>query len=910
MNPFFFSVENNENMRKWKVAKNGENENWACGSKCIYLIILHIDILNENYKGGFDTDADNDGTPDAGWLGNFLGNLSLLSIAKIAVSFVATPIVSFAISAGDTLLNYASGNINEGQFWLGMLTSAISYGVGEAGSALTKTGDKFIETGTAAANKAVTSMGAMYYAASAGVQGVGNLLTSGLRVNKDGRLDWYMDSAQFAGWGLSTVASMGLAYANAGYNPNTASTWDAAKMAMMNWGINSTVSFLNKGWKTDASGRLYWQLDEGRGEVTEAFMDFGIGTMKSALSFAFEGHYTGYGTKANESILAFALGKGMDIYKYNLYQQGVFGSVLQEKYRGQNAFDLAGGIDLTILQRDWKDNGISRSGAASLRILSTGLELHSGAGEFGGFGFSIDNDGALSWNMKKTWANTMDNFRDIGQGIGSVLNYVGAGVAYLAQTVGNLFTQPAQPYGSETPAEQAKAMADNMNAIENEQRKKLDEMKDKLSKLGKDKLKVLGLDKLDGESFDKMINLIYQTGGDKAVEDFMMKLGNAMNIVNNSYVVKEGDELWKIAKELGISTKDLLELNPQLRERKNTLHPGEIINLSKDNVEEFAKIPVSEADKRLSQRIEENYIAQQQQKKKDNTISEWDKIIILNLGYGPINPNSEYAKQALQNYADNINSLLSSYSQNGSVASYDLVSMQTTMKNFYWGDYFSTLDEFYSAKQEEMGRLLQGTGVGILAGYGMIAGGAGLYYGGAYLLEHVSAEAVLSGLKMVGTEILKNGWKTATINTIVGTQLKIMDNIQQGKDWYEGVPETAASRAMVGLLGGGYGGYIGANKTILGAVGLNAFLAGAQYASDTLIFGLDEFTWEDFRDRSIFGGLVSAPAAYFTEQMMGLYLPGTLKRDIVETTLKTWRAYFNREAYKIYKQYYNQYIKP
>ncbi len=38
----------------------------------------------------------------------------------------------------------------------------------------------------------------------------------------------------------------------------------------------------------------------------------------------------------------------------------------------------------------------------------------------------------------------------------------------------------------------------------------------------------------------------------------------------------------------------------------------------------------------------------------------------------------------------------------------NLLPMLTISKNFFWGDHFSTLDEFYNAKQDEMKRLLIG----------------------------------------------------------------------------------------------------------------------------------------------------------------------------------------------------------
>ena len=225
----------------------------------------------------------------------------------------------------------------------------------------------------------------------------------------------------------------------AGYNASTATFGRSATMATINWAVNSTVTFINKGWRVNSSGGLDWWLDESKGEWTDALMDLGVGTLKSGLSFFLEGNYTGYGAKQEESLLAFALGKGMDMYRYSLYQQGTFGSALQQKYAGQNVFDLAGGLDLTLLQ-------VEGGGAASLRILSTGLDLHSGAGEFGGFGWSIAANGTVSWNMQRTWAVTMNNFRDIGQGIGSVFNAVGSGIAWLANEIGNAFGNKNRTY--------------------------------------------------------------------------------------------------------------------------------------------------------------------------------------------------------------------------------------------------------------------------------------------------------------------------------------------------------------------------------------------------------------------------------------------------------------------------------
>ncbi len=206
--------------------------------------------------------------------------------------------------------------------------------------------------------------------------------------------------------------------------------------------------------------------------------------------------------------------------------------------------------------------------------------------------------------------------------------------------------------------------------------------------------------------------------------------------------------------------------------------------------------------------------------------------------------------------------------------------MVTISKNFFWGDHFSTLDEFYEAKQEEMKRLLIGTGVSILASYGLVAAGVGLYYGGVYVLGHISKGAILSTLKTAGMEVVKHGWRPAIINSTIGAEIKIIENIAKGNEWYEGVPETMASKAMVGLIGGGFGGWWSANKSIITAIPFNALVGASQYASDTLIFGLGEFNWETFRERAAFSGIVGGSTAYMVGQMWGTFASGTLKRNM------------------------------
>ncbi|MEM4326060.1 MAG: LysM domain-containing protein, partial [Candidatus Pacearchaeota archaeon] len=368
---------------------------------------------------------------------------------------------------------------------------------------------------------------------------------------------------------------------------------------------------------------------------------------------------------------------------------------------------------------------------------------------------------------------------------------------------------------------------------------------------------------------------------------------NETKQLSGVYEVKKGDTLWAISKATGISIKELLKLNKQLVGRENYIRPGEVINLSVDNMDmdEFNRA-ATQKEIEMSRRIGEEWERRTYNRESYNDLLEKGIVIA--------SPMYNLYKLAQNAYDISLTHRILNKDKDVKIGDNSL-PMLTISKNFFWGDHFSTLDEFYDAKQDEMKRLLIGTGVGILASYGIVAAAAALYYGGAYALTHIGGRVGLSTLKTAAIEVIKNGWKPAILNSTVRTQFKIMENIQQGKNWYEEVPETAGSSALVGMVGGGIGGWLRINETIIGAFGWNAFIGGIQYSSDTLIFGLGEFNVYELKDRAIFGGMVGGPTAYIAGQMWGTFSSGTLKREYAEVTLRTLREYLNKNSYDTYK---------
>ncbi len=96
--------------------------------------------------------------------------------------------------------------------------------------------------------------------------------------------------------------------------------------------------------------------------------------------------------------------------KYGMYQAGYFGEELKAKYAGEATFDLAGGMDFTIWERQGLDAAgkTTRYGGVGVRITSRGMMIHAGSGEFGGFAFVRGTNGQVVWQGVDTWESTVE----------------------------------------------------------------------------------------------------------------------------------------------------------------------------------------------------------------------------------------------------------------------------------------------------------------------------------------------------------------------------------------------------------------------------------------------------------------------------------------------------------------------
>ncbi len=162
---------------------------------------------------------------------------------------------------------------------------------------------------------------------------------------------------------------------------------------------------------------------------------------------------------------------------------------------------------------------------------------------------------------------------------------------------------------------------------------------------------------------------------------------------------------------------------------------------------------------------------------------------------------------------------------------YNLLPMLTISKNFFWGDHFSTLDEFYNAKQEEMKRLLIGTGVGILASYGVIATGVALYYGGTALLCSAGSQVLKISLIKAETSGIINTGLNLTFQAMKGQELDF------GKAIYSG--GMAATATFINSIFNPTGEFL----RVLGLYEIAGFIG---YSGQQFLF--EGQTWEGYRE--------------------------------------------------------------
>jgi hypothetical protein len=170
----------------------------------------------------------------------------------------------------------------------------------------------------------------------------------------------------------------------------------------------------------------------------------------------------------NGSLADYAFDKVLDIGKYSLFQSGALGQGVANDFAGQNAFDLAGGIDLSFFK------GVN-GGGVGMQLMSDGLHLDNGQN-----GYSVGNLGAdltaigNSIASAATWAgNAIGDMANWAvNAVGDAANWAGNAVSDTANFVANAATsaantigQNAWPFGG-TPAQQDAAIQGEMTAVD------------------------------------------------------------------------------------------------------------------------------------------------------------------------------------------------------------------------------------------------------------------------------------------------------------------------------------------------------------------------------------------------------------------------------------------------------------
>ncbi len=269
---------------------------------------------------------------------------------------------------------------------------------------------------------------------------------------------------------------------------------------------------------------------------------------------------------------------------------------MQNDFAGQNAFDLAGGINLTMFQ--------GKNGSAGIQILSTGVSLNNGGG-YNGFAItggynSQTGTEQVGWNGTSTLNDFGNEAASIGSGIASgisaaagaignaanfVYNGVSGAVSALASTIPPAGNNAASAAFEGTPADQTEEMK-KLNAASN-----------------------YGIDVKD------MLNNHPNTSTvtiDPSSPAYSYIASQApIPPTGKTYPVSNGDTLANIAASNNMSLSQLLALNPQLKGSENYIVPGQTIALDSTASAQFAGQTASQQQMQMSSQIGAAYTASQ-----------------------------------------------------------------------------------------------------------------------------------------------------------------------------------------------------------------------------------------------------------------------------------------------------------
>ncbi len=255
---------------------------------------------------------------------------------------------------------------------------------------------------------------------------------------------------------------------------------------------------------------------------------------------------------------------------------------MQNDFAGQNAFDLAGGINLTMFQ--------GKNGSAGIQILSTGVSLNNGGG-YNGFAItggynSQTGTEQVGWNGTSTLNDFGNEAASIGSGIASgisaaagaigsaanfVYNGVSGAVSALASTIPPAGNNAASAAFEGTPADQTEEMK-KLNAASNYGI----DVKDLTQPMP-------GTTAINPVTtpFNVIANEVSIPQGSQYnyISD-----GNTSNITGFDaskipHTVQSGETLANIASDNGITLDQLLTMNPGLATRENYITPGMVLNM-------------------------------------------------------------------------------------------------------------------------------------------------------------------------------------------------------------------------------------------------------------------------------------------------------------------------------------------